>query len=288
LFVLLIPLLFFFFVFRLARRFRAGASPVPRRTTGRGPNLGMLRAELSVLADDVLRFEPQIAMHPDARDDYDSATHRYKVAQAALDQSEADVDLVRVQRVVDEATYAMSRARSIVEGRTPPEPPPVLQQAGRRGEPAVELDERRNPVYVGSPAPFRTGWFGVGGGLFGGLLLGSMFFEAVRDAFEGFVAGVNGRRTIYVHSRGVKVWFDDESREHYESQLIQVDGRPQLEIGFHANIPRRRATKRCCSGCSRANRSGAASSATTPSPVSSSVVPAGGASPKCGPHHSGR
>ncbi len=60
------------------------------------------------------------------------------------------------------------------------------------------------------------------------------FFEAVRDAFEGFVAGVSGRRTISVHSRGLKVWFGDESREHYESQLIQLDGRQQLEIGFHA------------------------------------------------------
>ncbi len=174
-FVLLVPLVLFFLVFNLARRFRQGPRSTSGVSTERGPNLSMLRAELSVLADDVLRLEPQIAMHADARDDYESATHRYKVAQAALDQSEASVDLVRVQRVVDEATYAMSRARAIVDGRTPPPPPPVLQRTGSRGEPAVELDERRNPVYVGSPAPFRTGWFGVGGGLFGGLLLGSMF-----------------------------------------------------------------------------------------------------------------
>jgi len=31
------------------------------------------------------------------------------------------------------------------------------------------------------------------------------YFEIVRDAFEGFVAGVGGRRNIYVHSRGLKV-----------------------------------------------------------------------------------
>ena len=60
------------------------------------------------------------------------------------------------------------------------------------------------------------------------------FFEIVRDAFEGFVAGVGGRRNSYVHNRGLKVWFDDDSREHYESQLIRVDGEVQLEIGFHA------------------------------------------------------
>ena len=64
------------------------------------------------------------------------------------------------------------------------------------------------------------------------------FFEMVRDAFEGFVAGVDGRLNTYVHSRGLKVWFDDDSREHYESQLIHVDGEVQLEIGFHAEHPK--------------------------------------------------
>jgi hypothetical protein len=64
------------------------------------------------------------------------------------------------------------------------------------------------------------------------------FFENVRDAFEGFVAGVAGRRNVYVHSRGLKVWFDDDTREHYESQLIRIDGEVQLEIGFHAEHPK--------------------------------------------------
>lgn len=66
----------------------------------------------------------------------------------------------------------------------------------------------------------------------------SGFFEVVRDAFEGFVAGVGGRRSSYVHNRGLKVWFDDSSREHYESQLIRVDGEVQLEIGFHVEYPK--------------------------------------------------
>ena len=64
------------------------------------------------------------------------------------------------------------------------------------------------------------------------------FFETVRNAFEGFVAGVDGRRNISVHSRGLKVWFDDDNREHYESQLIRIDGEVQLEIGFHAEHPK--------------------------------------------------
>ena len=174
-FMLAVPFVLFFLVLSVVRRVRRRPRLASGPSPDGGPSLSMLRAELSVLADDVLRLEPQIALHTAARDDYESATHRYRVAQAALDQSEAAVDLVRVQRVVDEATYAMARARAVVEGRTPPAPPPVLQSSGPRGEPAVELDERLNPVYVGNAAPFRSGWFGAGGGLFGGLLLGSMF-----------------------------------------------------------------------------------------------------------------
>lgn len=60
----------------------------------------------------------------------------------------------------------------------------------------------------------------------------------VRDAFEGFAACVDGRRSIGVHGRGIKVWFDDATREHYEAQLVRVDGEIQLEIGFHAEHPK--------------------------------------------------
>ena len=64
------------------------------------------------------------------------------------------------------------------------------------------------------------------------------FFETVRDAFEGFVADVPGQRNTYVHSRGLKAWFGDDTREHYEAQLIRVDGGVQLEVGFHAEHPK--------------------------------------------------
>jgi hypothetical protein len=64
------------------------------------------------------------------------------------------------------------------------------------------------------------------------------FFEMVRNAFEGFVARVDGRQNIFVHSRGMKVWFDEDTREHYESQLIRIDGDVQLEIGFHSEHPK--------------------------------------------------
>ena len=48
-------------------------------------NEQVLRAELSVLADDVIRLEPRVALNEKARDDYEAATHRYRVAQATLD-----------------------------------------------------------------------------------------------------------------------------------------------------------------------------------------------------------
>ena len=64
------------------------------------------------------------------------------------------------------------------------------------------------------------------------------FFETVREAFEGFVTPVPGRRNISVLGRGLKVWFDDATREHYESQLVRVDGEVMLEIGFHTEHPK--------------------------------------------------
>ena len=148
-------------------RSRAGSFTEHDDTT----NEQVLRAELSVLADDVIRLEPQVALNEKSRDDYEAATHRYRVAQAALDDAKEPVDLARVQRVVDEANWSMSRARAILEGRQPPAP---LQRPGPHGEPAVGVDDGHQAVYVGSSAEFRSGWFSAGGGLFGGLLLGSM------------------------------------------------------------------------------------------------------------------
>lgn len=134
----------------------------------------MLRAELSVLSDDVLRLEPQVTLKPEAQNDYEAALHRYRVAQMALADTDAPVDLVRVQRVVDEASWSMARARAILDGRSAPPPPDRLQHQGPRGEPAIGVDEGNNPRYEGSPASFQSGWFVAGPGLFGGLLLGSI------------------------------------------------------------------------------------------------------------------
>ena len=64
------------------------------------------------------------------------------------------------------------------------------------------------------------------------------FFEHVLDAFEGFVDDHHGPLRSRWHRRGLKVWFGGpearDAREHYEAQLIRVDGDAALEIGFHA------------------------------------------------------
>lgn len=156
---------------RRSRRNKADRTEADRAATA---DRQMLSAELSVLADDVLRVEQDVLLNPAAREDYDAAVNRYRAAQAALEYADEPIDLIRVRRVLDEATYSMQRAKAIIAGRTPPEPPAELRQPGRHGEPAIELDEDRRPAYVGYGGPFQTGWFGGGNGLFSGLLLGSM------------------------------------------------------------------------------------------------------------------
>ena len=64
------------------------------------------------------------------------------------------------------------------------------------------------------------------------------FFDEVRDAFEGFAAGAGGALHTFAHSRGLKAWFGDATREHYEAQLIRIGGETRLEVGFHAEYPK--------------------------------------------------
>lgn len=60
------------------------------------------------------------------------------------------------------------------------------------------------------------------------------FFDQVRDVFEGFVGDIDATLHTSSHRRGLKCWFDDAPHEHYEAQLVRVDGETLLEIGFHA------------------------------------------------------
>ena len=155
---------------------RRGKQRAAERAAQRRADLAITRSELAVLADDVLRLEPEVELHPDARDDYEAGAERHRAASAALDHGDDGVDLVRVDRVVAEGRYAMSRARARIDGREPPAPPDDLRRPGRHNEPPVELDDDGAPVYGGG-RPFYGGggWYGGGGGgLFEGLLLGSM------------------------------------------------------------------------------------------------------------------
>ena len=64
------------------------------------------------------------------------------------------------------------------------------------------------------------------------------FFHQVLDAFEGFVADVDGELHSFAHKRGLKVWYGDATKEHYEAQLVRVDEVAMLEVGFHAEYPK--------------------------------------------------
>lgn len=154
----------------------------------------MLQAELSVLGSDVLELEPQVTMHPDARADYDAGVTRYRSAQAAMEYADDQVDLVRVERVIDEGRYAMARARARIEGREPPPPPEKLTRPGRHDEPALEVDERGTPVYVGYGGMpwYGGGWFGGGGGLLTGLMLGGMLGGGWGGGWGGHDHGDHG------------------------------------------------------------------------------------------------
>ena len=63
------------------------------------------------------------------------------------------------------------------------------------------------------------------------------FFDHVRDVFEGIVTDLDGGLHTTAHRRGLKVWYGDAVREHYEAQLIRHEGAIALEVGFHAEYP---------------------------------------------------
>jgi hypothetical protein len=65
-----------------------------------------------------------------------------------------------------------------------------------------------------------------------------LFFDEVLDALAGSVPGAFGRMHSSVHRGGLKIWFDESTREHYETQLMRGDDGLTLEIGFHAEHPK--------------------------------------------------
>lgn len=157
----------------------------------------LLQAELSVLGQDVMELEPDVILHPDARPDYDAGVTRYQSAKAALEYADDRIDLVRVERVIDEGRYAMARARAVIDGRQPPPPPESLAHPGRHGEPPIELDDERQPVYTGYGGGWYggSGWFGGGSGVLTGLMIGSMLGGGWGGGWGGghYVGGHGGQ-----------------------------------------------------------------------------------------------
>lgn len=64
------------------------------------------------------------------------------------------------------------------------------------------------------------------------------FFHQVQAVLESFVLDVSGTMHSNAHQRGIKVWYDDATKEHYEAQLIRGDGKEMLEVGFHVEYPK--------------------------------------------------
>jgi hypothetical protein len=60
------------------------------------------------------------------------------------------------------------------------------------------------------------------------------FFDDVHDTVEGALGSFGSALNIKTHERGCKVWFRDETKEHYEAQLVRVGGDIVLEVGFHS------------------------------------------------------
>ena len=60
------------------------------------------------------------------------------------------------------------------------------------------------------------------------------FFEQLSDALASFLPPDLRAHGTTIGSRNVKVWYGEESHEHYEVQAL---GRSKLEIGFHAEYP---------------------------------------------------
>ncbi|MGH2759293.1 MAG: hypothetical protein ACRDKJ_06970 [Actinomycetota bacterium] len=68
-------------------------------------------------------------------------------------------------------------------------------------------------------------------------MYGKDFFESVRDALANFLPPKLRGFGSYFTSQNMKLWYDDERKEHYEVQYIAR--RRVLEIGFHTEYSER-------------------------------------------------
>lgn len=180
-------------------------------------------ADLVALGEDLRQLDLQVEMpdaDPRAKEDYVKALNLYAKASENLDEADRLDEMEAVSAALEEGRYYLASAKARLEGREPPERRPPCFFDPRHGpsvrdvewappggypravpacaadalaveegkEPAsreIEAEGRRRP-YWDAPAyygPWAGGYFG-GGGLFQGLLLGSLFSN-----FGGFWGG---------------------------------------------------------------------------------------------------
>jgi hypothetical protein len=63
---------------------------------------------------------------------------------------------------------------------------------------------------------------------------GRAFYDDVSDALAGFLPPSLRNFSSYRTSHNIKVWYGEQTREHYEVQSIRRRSGYELEIGFHA------------------------------------------------------
>jgi hypothetical protein len=170
--------------------------------------------DLLALADDIRALDLDVEMpgaNERAKEDYGNAVNLYEKADRLLDQARRPEDLEEVSAAVEEGRWAMVSAKARLEGRKPPERRPPCFFDPRHGPserdvewtppwgsprpvPACEADAqiverglepaarevtaqgRRVPYWNAGPAygPWAGGFFSPFGGLFPGILIGSM------------------------------------------------------------------------------------------------------------------
>lgn len=64
-------------------------------------------------------------------------------------------------------------------------------------------------------------------------MYGKAFYDDVADALTGFLPPSLRAFEWYRTNSNLKVWYDEDGREHYEVQLLKHNKRIVLEIGFH-------------------------------------------------------
>jgi hypothetical protein len=62
---------------------------------------------------------------------------------------------------------------------------------------------------------------------------GKAFYDDVADALAAFLPPKLRDFGSYRSSYNIKVWYGDETREHYEAQYMKHNRKIVLEIGFH-------------------------------------------------------